>query len=93
MCVRWTKSAADDLEAIVNFVRADNTEAARRVARKLYMAAQSLNEMPRRGRAGQVEGTRELIVAPFPYIVVYQVTEQEIRIIRIRHAAQEWPCA
>jgi toxin ParE1/3/4 len=93
MLVRWTKSAADDLESIVNFIRADNAEAARRVARRLYSAAQSLSNTPRRGRVGQVEDTRELILAGLPYIVVYQVLERDIRIIRVRHAAQEWPPA
>jgi addiction module RelE/StbE family toxin len=93
MLVRWTKSAADDLESIVNFVRADNSEAALRVGRKLYEAAKSLSDMPRRGRVGQAPGTRELIVVPLPYIVVYQVLEQDIRIVRVRHTAQEWPSA
>ena len=93
MLVRWTRSAADDLESIVNFIRADNAEAAHRVGRKLYSAAESLSSMPRRGRAGQVEGTRELILARLPYIIVYQVLERDVRIIRVRHAAQEWPSA
>ena len=93
MLVRWTRSAADDLESTVNFIRADNAEAAHRVGRKLYSAAESLSSMPRRGRAGQVEGTRELILARLPYIIVYQVLERDVRIIRVRHAAQEWPSA
>jgi addiction module RelE/StbE family toxin len=93
MLVRWTQSAAADLESIVNFIRDDSAEAARRVGRRLYLAAESLAGMPLRGRVGQVEGTRELILAQLPYIVVYRVMERDIQIIRIRHAAQEWPPA
>ena len=57
MHIRWTKSAAADLESIVNFIRTDNAEAAYGVGRKLYSAAASLSSMPRRGRVGQVEGS------------------------------------
>ena len=93
MRIQWTKSAAADLETIVNFIRTDSAEAAHSVGRKLYSAAESLSRMPRRGRIGLVEGTRELILAPLPYILVYQVLEQDVVIVRIRHAAQEWPPA
>jgi len=93
MHIRWTKSAAADLESIVNFIRTDNAEAAYGVGRKLYSAAASLSSMPRRGRVGQVEGTRELVLARLPYILVYQVLERDVVIVRVRHAAQEWPPA
>jgi len=33
MHIRWTKSAAADLESIVNFIRTDNAEAAYGVGR------------------------------------------------------------
>jgi plasmid stabilization system protein ParE len=59
MRVRWTNSAAADLESIVNFIRNDNAGVAQRVGRKLYSAAASLSRMPRRGRVGLVEGKRE----------------------------------
>ncbi len=91
MRIRWTKSAVADLESIVNFIRTDNAEAAYGVGRELYSAAESLSSMPRRGRVGQVEGTRELVLARLPYIIVYQVLERYVVIVRVRHAAQEWP--
>jgi len=36
-------------------------------------------------------GRRELVFAPLPYIVVYQVTELAVEISRIFHGAQDWP--
>ncbi len=48
--------------------------------------------MSERGRKGEVEGTRELVFHPWPYIAVYEIhNEDEVRILRIRHAAQDWP--
>lgn len=42
------------------------------------------------GRPGRVEGTREL-VALANYILVYQEDTRMIRIVRVLHAARQWP--
>jgi toxin ParE1/3/4 len=59
--------------------------------RKLYEAIRSLKELPRRGRVGREEGTRELLFPPLPYIVVYRLRDQSIEVLRIHHAAQDRP--
>ena len=91
MRIRWTNCAAADLESIVNFIRTDNPEAAHGVGRKLYSTAESLSSMPSRGRVGLVEGTRELIVARLPYILVYQIVSGRVRILRVYHGSRQWP--
>jgi toxin ParE1/3/4 len=50
-----------------------------------------LATMPHIGRRDEVPGTHELIFHPWPYIAVYRVTKDSIRILRIRHASQQWP--
>jgi hypothetical protein len=37
------------------------------------------------------EGTRELVMSPLPYIVVYDVREDATYVVRILHGAQQWP--
>lgn len=49
-------------------------------------AAESLVEFPDRGRLLRA-GIRELVAVP-PYVIRYAVTEDEVRIIKIRHSAQ-----
>ena len=46
---------------------------------------------PNRGRLGKKDGTRELVLSPLPYIVVYTVHGDLINIVRILHGAQQWP--
>ena len=89
--VRWTPSAAKDLREITRYIRRDNPDAARAVAKRLYDEAECLNILPGRGRIGKVPGTRELIVPGLPYIVVYQVISTAVRILRIYHGARNWP--
>jgi toxin ParE1/3/4 len=55
--------------------------------RKLYDVARSLKRFPSRGRVGHKEGTRELIVAPTPYII--GVEPEIVHILRVFHASME----
>jgi toxin ParE1/3/4 len=89
MEVRWTAPAAQDLENIANYIQRENPSAARRVATALYDAAMSLDAFPERGRPGRIDGTRELVRAP--YIIVYRVRDEALEILRIYHSAQNWP--
>ena len=59
--------------------------------RALYEAPATLLMFPNRGRLGKKEGTRELVMSPLPYIVVYTVREDAIYVVRILHGAQQWP--
>jgi len=91
MRVRWSSTAADDLACIVEYVREDNVLAARRIANAIFQSIADLATMPGRGRVGRAEGTRELLLTRLPYIVVYEIIEDSVQILRIRHAAQNWP--
>jgi addiction module RelE/StbE family toxin len=89
--VIWTPRAASDLDGVVDYIGADSPDSAVRVAEKIYNHIMKLETMPHIGRKGVVPGTRELIFYPWPYIAVYRVVEDEVRIILIRHASQQWP--
>ncbi|SPE38627.1 putative toxin Y4kP [Candidatus Sulfopaludibacter sp. SbA6] len=91
MRIRWTTLAADDLAGIVEYIRKDKPEAARRVAQTIFDGIAGLRTFPNRGRIGRAENTRELVFAPWPYIAVYEVLEDQVQVLRIRHAAQDWP--
>ena len=91
MRVRWTSDAANDLARIVERIREDNPTAAQRVARTIYRAVAELRKFPRLGRPGLVESTRELVFPPWPYIAVYEIIGDQVNVLRIRHASQDWP--
>jgi hypothetical protein len=46
---------------------------AERLVRVLYDAPATLLTFPNRGRPGKKDGTRELVLSPLPYILVYAV--------------------
>jgi addiction module RelE/StbE family toxin len=91
MRVTWARRAVDDLRAITSYIATDNARAAAQVASRIFYETSRLTVMPERGRMGRVAGTRELVFTPWPYIAVYRVAGEQIRVLRIRHAAQQWP--
>ncbi len=91
MRLRWTTPATQDLYNIVLHIQQDNPNAAAKVAQTLYDGRDKLGDFPRSGRKGRIEGTRELIFAGLPYIVVYRIQDQDLEILRIYHGAQDWP--
>src|SRR5437899_6984725 len=85
------KSAADDFTRIVERIREDNPASAQRIAQTIYNGLSALRTFPNRGRVGLAKGTRELVFAPWPYIAVYEVVADQVQVLRIRHASQDWP--
>jgi toxin ParE1/3/4 len=43
------------------------------------------------GRAGRVEGTRELAVLRTPYVIAYRFVANEVTLLHIFHGARLWP--
>ena len=91
MRIRWTPAAATDLEHISRYLKERHPHYQHATMNKLYDAVRSLRDSPQRGRAGRVEGTRELLIQPLPYIAVYRVRKQSIEVLRIYHSAQNRP--
>jgi toxin ParE1/3/4 len=91
MQLRWTTAALDDLEGIAEYLFEKSPQSAAQLVRKIYEAPSSLKNYPNLGRSGKKEGTRELVLAPLPYIVVYQLGVDVLYILRILHGAQDWP--
>jgi toxin ParE1/3/4 len=91
MTVRWSPEAAADFAAIVEYIRQENLSAAERVAHAIFDGVASLTLFPRKGRPGRTKGTRELVLSPLPFIVVYRVTDKVVEIARVLHGAQRWP--
>jgi addiction module RelE/StbE family toxin len=91
MRLRWTAPAAQDLYTVTRYIRRDNPNAAREVAKTIYEGCESLITSPHRGRKGKQPGTRELVFSRLKYIAVYRVMEDAVEILHIWHAAQKRP--
>jgi len=91
MRVMWTDEAISQIEAIIDYIAADNPRAALALAEQIIARVEDqLAANPMSGRPGRVEGTRELIVHP-SYIVAYRIAGTAVEVLTVRHAARLWP--
>ena len=91
MKLRWTRVALQDLRHLYEYIAEDNPSAAISMVNRIQEATQRLKKHPQMGRPGRVQGTRELIIAGSPYIVVYVLSDSEIQIVAVIHSAMRWP--
>ena len=89
MRIRWAPVAVRDLDTIEAYISQDGTEAAVKTVIDIVGAADQLKNFPALGRAGRVAGTRELIIAGKPYIVIYRVRNNMIEILRVFHTSRK----
>jgi toxin ParE1/3/4 len=87
----WTTAAVIDLEQISDYIFEKNPELAATTIHRIFQSTSELKLFPRRGRLGRKEGTRELVLTQLPYLVVYEVVDQSIRVLRVLHGARRWP--
>lgn len=87
--VDWTREAVANVDAIRSYVAYFDPGAADRLRARLNAAAESLAEFPHRGRPG-ADGTRELATIP-PYVLIYEVRDDRVLILSVRHGRQSPP--
>ena len=87
----WTNRAIRRVGQIGDYVANDSSAAADKVVKRLRSIAENLCTHPAIGRAGRIGGSRELVLADMPYIIVYRVTETNVEILTVMHTSQRWP--
>jgi addiction module RelE/StbE family toxin len=88
--LEWRETARADLLAIVDYISDDNPDAAQRLKDDIEAKAGKLPEHPKLYRSGRVAGTREMVVRT-NYVVIYTEDTRAVSILRVLHAAQQWP--
>lgn len=90
MPLLWQKRAVADLYRVRDYIRRENLGAAERIGTIIEAASLNLLRHPEIGRAGEVHGARELVIAGTPYIIIYRVVNDDVQILRILHGKQKW---
>jgi toxin ParE1/3/4 len=96
LMVVWHPEAVDDLKQAVNDIRElVGEDAAFGFYDKVRIQVGRLGDFPNLGKGGRVEGTRELVIAGYKRIAVYQINESlgRIEVLALLHARRKWPPA
>ena len=91
MKLKWTRLALQDMRHLHDYIAEDNPSAPDQMVLRINDAVQHLKQHPQMGKVGRCEGTRELILAKTPFIVVYVLKDNEIQIVAVIHVSMRWP--
>jgi toxin ParE1/3/4 len=89
--VKWLRKALKSLEQAYDYTAEADQTAAISLVLKIQSATQQLADFPLLGREGRVDGTRELVIANTPYLVVYRVKGKTVEILRVLHGSRKYP--
>ncbi|WP_377298247.1 type II toxin-antitoxin system RelE/ParE family toxin [Rhizobium sp. SGZ-381] len=90
--LEWRQTARADLFALIDYISDHNPDAAQSLKNEIETKALHLLAYPKSCRMGRVAGTRELVVRG-NYILIYVEDARAVTILRVLHAAQQWPPA
>jgi toxin ParE1/3/4 len=83
--IRFSETAANDLESIYDFIARNNPDAALATVKKLLDVMKRLGEFPNMGRKSDL-GTRELVISPF--VIIYRIVDDVINIEAVFHGSR-----
>jgi addiction module RelE/StbE family toxin len=86
--LRYTRRALADLDEILEYIAARSPQGAKSVQQRIQALIDLLPASPKIGARTNDPTIRRIVVNPYPYLVFYQPTENEIVIHAIRHAAR-----
>jgi toxin ParE1/3/4 len=87
--IRWTLQAANDLEAIVEFIAADSPQYAQLLAINVLKAVDRLSGLPRSGRVVPERANpsiREIVLGN--YRIIYRIRKGAVDILTVYHGAR-----
>lgn len=91
MRIRWTEGAVGNLDQVEAYIAQENPPAALATVNKIIDAAQMLADYPTIGKRGRERGTRELVVAGLPFIIIYASRRGELVVLRVLHTSLKYP--
>jgi toxin ParE1/3/4 len=87
--LRYTLPALADLRVILDYIAAHSPQGARRVQARIQTLIDFLLQHPNIGTRTSDPAIRRMTTTPYPYLVFYELTETEIIIHAVRHAARD----
>jgi toxin ParE1/3/4 len=89
--LEWSQRSLENVIDIEEYISLENPAAARKVTAAIVATAEQLRNQPKLGRTGRRAGTRELVVARYPYFISYRLTARKITVVAVIHQSRKYP--
>ena len=85
MKIIWLPWANATRQAQVSYIAQRSLRAAIEQDAEIDNQVATLATFPFLGRIGKIEATRELVISHTPFIVIYEIKSETIRILQVLH--------
>jgi len=89
MKLRYTLPALSDLEAILDYIAERSPQGADRIHARIRTITELILLYPQAGAVTDDPTIRRVTTTPYPYLVFYEISGDEIIIHAIRHGARD----
>lgn len=89
MRIRWLTPAIENLDNAASWIAKDNRQTAEDFVAAVQKTVLLIEQVPSAGKVGRVQGTREMTVLGYPYLIPYRVVGDELQILRVFHMRQQ----
>jgi toxin ParE1/3/4 len=87
--IRYTLPALADLDSILEYIAGPSPQGSKRVQARIKAVIDLLSIQPHIGVRTADPTIRRLTTLPYPYLVFYEITDAEIIVHAVRHAARD----
>ena len=89
MRLRYTRPALADLDSILEYIAIHSPQGAARVHARIQVVIDLLLSRPNIGVPTDDPSIRRLNTLPYPYLIFYEIADDEIIIHAVRHGARD----
>lgn len=89
MRLRYTVPALADLASILDYVAERSPQGAKRIHARIRAVTDLILQYPLAGVATDDPAIRRMTTIPYPYLIFYEATDDEIIIHAVRHGARD----
>jgi toxin ParE1/3/4 len=86
--LQYTKSALRQIDEALSFIKTRSPQGAAHVRERLDGVMAMLMDHPFAGQETNRRGVRRVALTPYPYVIFYRVDDEEVVVMRLRHAAR-----
>ena len=88
MKLRYTPASRADLEFILDYISPRSTQGSLKVKARIHSVIELIAAHPFAGAITSDPSIRRISTSPYPYLIFYEITGNEIIIHHIRHDAR-----
>ncbi|MGH1587169.1 type II toxin-antitoxin system RelE/ParE family toxin [Methylobacterium phyllosphaerae] len=88
MKLRFTAAAAAELDDLLTDIARSSPHGTRRIQGRIRAILDLLLDQPRSGRLTDLGALRRIVVRPYPYLIFYEIREDALIVVGIRHGAR-----